>query len=141
MTFGPSAENKGKKLWIFAETYVSPICNACGHCKTFRRCFENVWGVPKHQAFIQLLCFKPIAKVHIQAALNSTNPCADWVCTWVCRVQSSFHVNWEGEPWWGIPTPHWEPASLRLVKSSSKKHSQAVVTAAQLRCFGLLECF
>lgn len=33
--------------------------------------------VPKHQAFIQLLCFNPVAKVHTQAAANSTSPCAD----------------------------------------------------------------
>lgn len=33
--------------------------------------------VPKHQAFIQVLCFNPVAKVHTQAASNSTSPGTD----------------------------------------------------------------
>lgn len=69
--FGPPPENEGKKLWIFAETYIGRTCSA-------HRPFEGVlrrdWGCPQaagtHTA--APLCFNPVAKVHTWASSNST---------------------------------------------------------------------
>lgn len=76
--FGSPAENEGKKLWIFAETYIGRTRSGHGQCPCpLEGVLKMYEVVPKHQAFIELVCFNSVAKVHTWAALNSTSPCTD----------------------------------------------------------------